>query len=679
MFTEFEKQKILIVDDSPDNIKVIHEILSNKYQTFFATSGKQALELVSCNKPDLILLDIIMPEMDGFQTCNHLKFSADTQDIPVIFMTGLSDTPSKVKGFQAGAVDYITKPYQAEELLARIKTHLDLKKMQQHLEELVLERTAKLTRKTVQLREEITARQEVCEALQKSEQRYREIYNATSEAVLLFDAETITLLDVNQTMLNMTGYSHGEIMKLQVESLSCENSLFSVDNLMTRLSQTCEDSTQVFDWLIRSKSGDEIWVEISLKRSFIVGQSILVLVARNITERKQAQKEREQLEEQLLKAQKMEAVGTLAGGIAHDFNNILTPLIGFAEMVLQNIPKDNPDHERQLAVLRAGDRATELIRQILTISRQTQIKLQSLKIQPIIKEVLKFIRSSIPSTIEIKTKIDAECEEILADSTLIHQVVMNLCINAYHAMEEDGGTLEVGLFNVTLKKEDLPAKSQLEPGAYLMLEVSDTGHGISPDVLERIFDPYYTTKTINRGTGLGLSVVHGIVQSLKGYISVNSTQGAGTTFSLFLPSSVRNGVMQTASLSLEELRGTESVLVVDDEELIVIVISEILKEFGYQVTTSTDSDAALELFKGKQGEFDLVLMDMNMQKVSGLEFAQEILKIRQDLPIIICTVFSDIHNEDRAKAMGVRGFLMKPITRRDLLLTVRNTLGHTVE
>ncbi len=677
MHTNSDRKNILIIDDALENIKVINQFLNTEYNTFFATSGHQAVELITHNQPDLILLDIIMPELDGFQICKLLKDLPQTQDIPIIFMTGLTDTANKIKGFAAGAVDYITKPFQAEELMARVKTHLELQQMRQNLEELVLERTTSLTRKTEQLRQEILTRKKLDQALNKSEKKYREIFNAINEAVLIFAADTMTLLDVNQTMLKMTGFSHEEVINLQAACLSADQAPFTPDNLVDKLTQTDKASHQVFDWLIRLKNEDKIWVEISLKRSSLANQPIIILVARDITKRKQAQKEKEQLEEQLLNAQKMEAIGTLAGGIAHDFNNILTPLIGFAEMVLQNIPEDSPDYERQLAVIKASDRAAELIQQILSINRHTQVKLQYIKVQPIIEEILKFIRSSIPATIEIKTNIAPDGEGILANPTLIHQIVMNLCINAYHAMEEDGGILKISLANIKLADGDIPAKSGLKPRNYLEIEISDTGQGMSAEVQERIFDPYYTTKSLNKGTGLGLSVVHGIVQSLNGYISVSSELETGSTFRLLLPSAGKNELTQTNSISTDDLKGTGKILVVDDEELLLHIVKEILQEYGYTVISCCDSNEALVLFQKQAQEFDLVITDMNMPKMSGLELTRKILAIRQDMPIILCTGFSEMINEEKARAAGISDYIIKPIIKKDLLIKTRNLLTQT--
>ena len=385
--------------------------------------------------------------------------------------------------------------------------------------------------------------------------------------------------------------------------------------------------------------------------------------------------ERLELEKQLRQAQKLESIGTLAGGIAHDFNNILTAILGYAEMVLAALPEESPLRAKQQQVVTAGRRAADLVRQILTFSRHGEQRLMPLQPQLVVKEALNLLRSTIPTTIEFKLNIDAGCGEILADPTQIHQVVMNLCTNAYHAMrEKNGGVLGVALNPVELEAEALQNKIDLQPGSYVRLEVSDTGQGMSTSVLERIFEPYFTTKAQGDGTGLGLSLVHGIVKSMGGGITAYSEIGTGTTFHVYFPRIVpesRRDALPASSV----VGGNERLLVVDDEEILVQLERQILEDMGYQVTTATTSMEAWQLFKAHPGDFDLIITDMTMPQMSGLELTEKILEIRKDMPVILCTGYSEIINEENAKARRICEYLMKPVSRNDLATAIRRALA----
>jgi len=369
----------------------------------------------------------------------------------------------------------------------------------------------------------------------------------------------------------------------------------------------------------------------------------------------------------------MEAIGTLAGGIAHDFNNILSPIIGYAEMMFENAPEGSDLRKSLNEVLRSSMRARDLVQQILTFSRQGEKELKPLKMQIIVREVLKLVRSSIPSTITIKPHIDKNCGMVIADPTNIHQIAMNLITNAYHAMEENGGTLTITLSEVNISIEDLN-RFDLNPGTFVCFSISDTGHGIEKHVLNRIFEPYFTTKTEGKGTGLGLSVVHGIVKSYKGDIRVCSEPGKGSVFNVYLPviHSKREETTNTDHRSVQG--GNEHILLVDDEAVILEMEKLMLERLGYQVTMRTSSVEALEVFRLSSNQFDLVITDMTMPNMTGEKLACEIKKIRREIPVIVCTGFSEKMSPERAKSLGIDGFLMKPIIRNDLTQKIRTVL-----
>jgi len=394
----------------------------------------------------------------------------------------------------------------------------------------------------------------------------------------------------------------------------------------------------------------------------------------DITQLNSARKEKEKLEVQLQQAQKMESIGTLAGGIAHDFNNILFPMMGYTEMMLDDLPADSPHRKNTIAILQGTKRARDLIKQILAFSRQAGHELKPLKVQLIIREVLELIRSSLPSTIEIKQNVSNKCGLVMADFTQIHQITMNLMTNAFHAMEDEGGEMEVTLKEVELGLDDLTDQS-MTPGAYVCLTVADTGPGMDQSVIDRIFEPYFTTKEQDKGTGLGLAVVHGIVKSYEGDIKVYSEFGEGTAFHVYLPVIKTQVETEETEAVTSFQKGTEQILLVDDEEPIVRMESEMLERLGYQVTARTSSVEALEAFRDSPARFDLVITDMTMPNMTGVQLSQKLLEIRPDIPIIICTGFSTKIDNEKATAAGIRGYVMKPVVMSELAKKIREVLG----
>ena len=395
-------------------------------------------------------------------------------------------------------------------------------------------------------------------------------------------------------------------------------------------------------------------------------------LAWDITERKLAEEQKAKLEAELQQAQKLEAIGTLAGGIAHDFNNILQPIMGYTEMELNELSPSNPLRKSLEQVLKASLRAKELIRQILAISRSTEEQQRiPIDISSIIKEALKLLRSSLPSSIEMRQKIRKSVA--LADPTQIHQVLMNLCTNAAHAMG-DKGILEVRLSPVDFSESDLADQAifDLKPGAYLRLTVSDTGSGIDAKTMERIFDPYFTTKEVGKGSGLGLAVVNGIVKRHEGAITVQSVPGKGTTFSIYFP---RLDSRPEATMQVEDppQRGSERILLVDDEPALMEMATSILERLGYKVTGQTDSVTALEVFRSSPDEFDLVITDYTMPNLTGMDLAKEVRRIRPDIRVMLCTGFSEKITPDHMKELGV-GLLMKPYGMREISEAIRKIL-----
>jgi two-component system, cell cycle sensor histidine kinase and response regulator CckA len=449
-----------------------------------------------------------------------------------------------------------------------------------------------------------------------------------------------------------------------------------------KLEEPCEDCTarSVFDTgqIVERQMVNPADGRTSEARAFPIfddqGRVEMVIEhIRDISEQKRMEAERQDYEARLQQIQKMEALGTLAGGIAHDFNNILVAVIGYAELSLGSMTEENPLHRNLQQILMAGVRARDLVHQILTFSRQEKREPKPLQIGNLVDEALEMLRSTLPATIEMDQHFSADVEYVMADPTQIHQIIINLCTNAAQAMEEEGGQLTVKLSQVDLTARDVSAHPDVLPGSYVKLSVQDTGKGIAPDIIGKIFHPYFTTKDKGKGTGLGLAMVHGIIKIYGGFIDVESRPGKGTIFHVCIPT-IGQLPARDDPQGAELATGKEHILLVDDEPLVVDVIQEMLKTQGYRITTADGSLKALETFRKAPRDFDLVITDMTMPKLTGDRLSQEIKKIRTDIPIILCTGYSDKLADKSALDFGVQDFMVKPIKQADLVKTVRNVL-----
>jgi PAS domain S-box-containing protein len=425
------------------------------------------------------------------------------------------------------------------------------------------------------------------------------------------------------------------------------------------------------------KSGIVRNAEIKVASDEWDGEPIFLVSIRDITDMKNQQLERIELEKQLQQIQKIEAIGTLAGGIAHDFNNILTPIIGFTQLVQERAKDDEFISDCLAEVFQSSCRAKDLVHQILTFSRQSKdTGYQPILVEPLIIEVSKLLRAALPTTIDIRLDIGSH-GMILGDATEIHQILMNLCTNAKHAMETSGGILKISLRDVLLTEaRAVSVHPDLQPGPYIHLQVSDTGCGIEPSITEKIFEPYFTTKEHGKGTGLGLSVVHGIVHNHHGVITVDSRMYQGTTFDIYIPQvAVQKETKAQAELELP--KGHERILLVDDEPSILKLNTRILERLGYTVTVRSSSLEALALFTAKPDSFDLILTDMTMSQLRGDQLAAKCLAVRPDIPVVLLTGFSEILTEEKASKIGIRAIVMKPVTRLELAQTIRSVLQAT--
>ena len=521
----------------------------------------------------------------------------------------------------------------------------------------------------ISISRDITERKKAEESLRRSEARFRALSEEAPMGISLMNAD-MTFAYLNRAFTELFGYTlldlpdkHTWFEKVYPAQELREHGRAAWEENTRR---HMEDGKAVEDILtVRCRNGSE---KIISSRYIVMDDGRHLQTYQDITGHRK-------LEARLQQAQKMEAIGTLAGGIAHDFNNILSPIIGFTELAMEEIPKGTRLRHDLEQVLNSSNRAKQLVKQILTFSRMVEQDREPVQVGLLIKEASNLLRASLPSTIEIQLKIsrDAASSTVMADPTEIHQILMNLCTNAGHSMREKGGLMEIALNNIDVDEEFAAHQQDIESGRHVRLTVSDTGHGMTEEVKRRLFEPYFTTKGSSEGTGLGLAVVYGIVKKSKGTITFYSEPGMGTVFHVFLPRADYAG--EGAVAAEEEIpRGEGRILIVDDEELLVQVEERMLQRIGYQVTSRTSSLEILEVFRRQPDAFDLLITDHTMPGMTGAELAREFLSIRPDFPIVLCTGFSEMIDEAIAKGIGIKAFVMKPVVMRELAGVLQSIL-----
>ncbi len=827
-----DKPLILVVGDTSESLALLLPILTQTgYQARAAGSGELALAAVAAKAPDLILLDVGMQGMDGPEVCRRLKAREETRHIPVILISAFADVEERVKGLRLGAADYITKPFQTEELLTRVETHLCLGRTAEDQKR--DEGAVEARRRELQILYDFASGlaaahsgNDMCELIARGLKAITGAASATfsvydpvekhirvqhaevepglmSDLVRVLGGKKLTEAafplsdDLRRELLrNPIGYSSSlsevtfgvvpgfigtvvqkvqgidrflgiayklegelfgtslvalrantpdppaallnsfaEMVAVSLRRVRAENALrqsqgrlmgivdSAMDGIVTiddteriqvfnaaaeamfgcpaaeaigqpvhrfipeRFRAARPEHVQPFDQMGESRpsapslqhiggrraSGEEFPIEASMSRTAVDGRELLTIILRDITEQVRSEEARAQLEAQLRLTQRMESLGTLGGGIAHEFNNILGAIIGNAELARQDVGSEHPAMESLDEILKASQRAKDLAHRILAFGRREQAPESVIPLRPVVEDALAFLRATIPAAVEIAMTCDADAPTVWAERTQIHQVLINLCTNAWQAMAGHAGRIDVRLDGVTLDAEATRVDAAMWPGRFARLSVTDTGAGMTPATLEHVFEPFFTTKPVGQGTGLGLSVVHGIVKVHGGAITVTSQPGQGTTFCLYFPAAESPGRSDAPEDAVWEplpaSRG-QHVLYLDDEEPLVFMVKCMLERLKYRVSGYTRADEALAAVRDAAGQFDLVVTDLNMPGMSGLDVARELARLRPDLPVVLVSGY--ITEELRAAALhaGVRQLIYKPNTVEELCAAV---------
>ncbi len=748
--------KILIAEDNAFSRTLLKKTLVKAgYDAVVAENGDVAWEMLQQDDPPrLALIDWIMPGLSGVELCRRIRELDDPVPIYVILLTAKTDKEDVLEGFSAGADDFIKKPFDSGELLARIQVGRRLVEQQalmhclidsipdpiyvkdncglylgcnrayadfvgtdpadirgctasevlseesaqrSHLEDLkvlasgktietegwnvgsdgkkVYHSTVKIpylessvgSSGMIGISRDLTRRMEMMQEMR----RLAVAVEQSSEAIMITDVEGI-ILYVNTAFESTTGYSAQDAVGQKPNLI---NSGTHDDDYMARLWKTISAGKTWEGRLTnRKKDGNLYEVEAVIypirdDRGELVNY---VAICRDITHEAT-------IEKHLRQQQKMNAVGELAGGVSHDFNNILTAILGYVALCLNSVEEDSKVYKYLQEILKAGDRAAKLVSQILSFSRQEEQQFHSLRLQPIIEDSLSLVKTTAKNNISLETEIDPDCGSVSGDTTQLQQVIVNLCTNAVHALgKERPGTLKVILEQVVYKKKSpLEEAIDLPSGSYARIKVSDTGCGMSPEVQERIFDPYFTTKKSGEGTGFGLSIVHGIVRKHRGAITVESEEGEGTTFTLYFPLLTEPGTQESSKdeSSVAAENGEGRVLFVDDDPAILSMGREILESYGYTVVTATNGHDALETFKLDPDGFTALVTDYSMPKMNGHELITQAIALRKDIRAILCSGYMEKVDGEELSKLGHAAYLSKPLDWKALSRVIREGVG----
>jgi PAS domain S-box-containing protein len=630
---------ILLVEDENAHAELISRAFENSRRNFRLTvteTLKEAITFLAKSTPDLVIVDFLLPDGKG---TDLLPVAKETDTYPIVMMTAYGDENLAVDVLKAGALDYVVK---SDGIFADMP----------HIAE-----------RTLREWNHIRHRKQAENALREHEAMFRAVLTASPVGICLEINREIKWH--NEGMSRILEYANGLLVGKKLRDFYLDDDEYErVENqLLFEISKNGIGQLET-KWVAEKGKLVDCYLQSTPLDPSDVSKGMILTIT-DITERNK-------LQQHLVEAQKMEAVGTLAGGIAHDFNNILAVIMGNTEMGLLEIVSESTQQNLE-QILQATHRAKELVKQILTYSRKAEHAKKPCRLGPIVRETLKLIRATLPSTIEIQHDLEQSQGVILADSTQINQVLLNLCTNSAQAMEDKGGILTVNLVDLDLDNDNAVLYPDANPGAYVKLIVKDTGFGIDPANLKRIFDPYFTTKEAGKGTGMGLAVAYGIVKGHSGLIKVYSKMGKGTTFEVLFPIVHRDAESQKQK-SETILAGNENILFIDDEDPIADLGKQMLERLGYQVVAKKSPVEALELFKDQPNKFDVVISDMTMPDLTGVTLAQKIFSIRPDIPFILCSGYNERASEEKVKSIGIKKFLMKPLEINILAKAIRSAL-----
>lgn len=780
-----DENVILIVDDTPTNLEMLLDLLEAAgFKVVVAEDGESAIALAEYAPPDVILLDILMPGIDGFETCRRLKANPATQEIPVIFLTAVSDNVDKVKGLNLGAVDYITKPLNHEEVLARVNTHVRLQNL-----------TRQLTAQNERLEKEIQHRQQVEEereqafqALQRSEAQVRRLIESNIIGVIFSHLDG-RITDANDAFLQIVGYDRADLQAGKVnwqtltppeyahlnqaaiseltksgafsafekeylhkdghripvlvggalldeaqqtvgfvldltEHKQAENKIreqaallnittdaILVRTLDSKIQYWNKGAEYVYGWSCEEaigQSANQLLYRPDLVKQLELAQESLIecgtwqgelhqvnkqgkeiIVASRWTLMRDTQghpqsvltvntdiTEKKQLESQFLRTQRLESLGTLAGGIAHDLNNILTPVLATSQLLQLKFPNADERSQQLLEMIEANaKRGAALVKQVLQFARGVEGEQAPVQIQHLIYEVKQIAEKTFPKSIELRTYVEPDLWLVSGDTTHLHQLLMNLVVNARDAMP-NGGLLTISAENVFVDEHHARSYLDAAVGSYIRLTVKDTGTGMPADIADRIFEPFFTTKEMGKGTGLGLSTVRGIVKSHRGFIDVLSKVGEGTEFRVCLPA-ITASISPSMESSHSPKGDAEWILVVDDETAILQATKCSLEAYNYRVLIANDGIEAISLCARYKHQIAVALVDMMMPLMDGPTTIQNLQKIDPQIKAIAVSGF--VANDKLKEASGIKGFIAKPYTVQDLLQMLQTVLAQPVQ
>jgi PAS domain S-box-containing protein len=642
------KAKVMVVED---NRVVAEDIKNNLVEMGYsvsaiATSGLKALEAADRETPDVAIMDIRLGSgMDGIETAAKLR---ERHQIPIIYLTAHADEDTVSKAEVTEPYACLVKPFDVEELQSAVEIAVYKDQMERKVRE--------------------------------SKERLLLVMESAGEGLWEWDVEAESM-QCDDLCFQLLGYEPGDVLdnhhKWWAQHIHQDDSA-EVQKVLDNLMTGSDGHLASVDFRMARKDGEHVWINLRAKivRRGLDGKPKTVIgILRDINDRKTSEAEKRQLENKLRQSQKMEAIGTLAGGIAHDFNNVLASVIGNTELALDDIDKDSVIYYNLNEILVAGLRAKDLARQILVFSRHADTKQKPTNMNDIVGDAIKLIRATIPSSIEIQSKLSIEPMVVFANPSQIHQIIVNLCTNSFHAMENDGGIMWIELKKVSLAEHINFGYTAIPPGNYARMTIGDNGHGIALEDLDKIFDPYFTTKDQEKGTGLGLSIVNGIVASHRGYITVDSKLDIGTSFNIYFPVVEKRASAQIRPDDNDLPLGSgERVIVVDDEPSIAGFQKQCLERLGYRVDSYTNSIAAFDSFIANPDRYDILVTDMTMPHMSGDMLVQRIREIRPGFPVILCTGFNEKADQRLCATLKINCFLLKPVDRNKLAVSVKNAL-----